>query len=180
MTFFANFDRRSASSVEMILALGDDHRRAAGFERRQDVIKDQIVPRRVLSKLCIKFLDCRLFIWIVSRKPKFGAPENDLMVEGPSRRLLPGIDPMTDRAALHEDDRVVAVLSRHRRRQAEHVSGLGLPRDGFEAHGGEVMAFIDDDMAVVRDQIGDDALPNQALHEGDIDDCRSASSSRHG
>ena len=47
---------------------------------------------------------------------------------------------------------------------------LACPRDGFEAHGGEVMAFIDDDMAVIGDQIGDDALPNQALHEGDIDD----------
>ena len=102
------------------------------------------------------------------------------MVEGPSRCLLLGIDAMTDRAALHEDDRVVAVLPRHRRRQAEHVSGLGLPRDGFEAHGGEVMAFVDDNMAVIGDQIGDDTLPNQALHKGDIDDSRSASSFRHG
>src|ERR1700693_6350895 len=31
------------------------------------------------------------------------------------------------------------------------------------------MAFIDNDMPVVGDQIGDDALSNQALHEGDID-----------
>ena len=50
-------------AVEMILALGDDHRRATGFERRQDVVEDQIIPRRVLSELCVKFLDCRLFIW---------------------------------------------------------------------------------------------------------------------
>ena len=64
MTFFANFDRRPASMLEMILALRDDHRRAAGFERRQDVIEDQIIPRRVLSELRIKFLDCRLFIRI--------------------------------------------------------------------------------------------------------------------
>ena len=32
------------------------------------------------------------------------------------------------------------------------------------------MAFIDDKMAVVSDQIGDDTLPNQALHQGDIND----------
>ena len=65
---------------------------------------------------------------------------------------------MTDRTALHEDDRVMAVLPRHRRGQPQHVAGLGRPRDGFEAHGGEVMAFIDDDMAVIGDQIGHDAL----------------------
>ena len=80
-----------------------------------------------------------------------------------------GIDAMTNRAALHEDDWMMAVLSRHRRGQTEHVSRLGLPRDGFKAHGGKVMAFIDDDMPVVGDQIGDDALSDQALHERDID-----------
>ena len=58
----------------------------------------------------------------------------------------------------------------HRSRQTKHISGLGLPRDGFEAHGREVMAFVDDDMAVIGDDVGNDALPNQALHEGDIDD----------
>ena len=106
---------------------------------------------------------------LLRAKPELRAPENDLVVEGPSGRLLLGIDAMTDRAALHEDDRVVAILPRHRCRQAKDISGLGLPRDGFEAHGGQVMAFIDDDMPVIGDQIGDDALSNQALHEGDID-----------
>ena len=65
MTFFANFDRRPASSVEMILAFGDNHRRSTRFERRQDVIEDQIIPRRVLSEPRIKFLDCRLLIRMV-------------------------------------------------------------------------------------------------------------------
>jgi hypothetical protein len=32
------------------------------------------------------------------------------------------------------------------------------------------MAFIDNNMAVISDQIRDDAPSNQALHEGDIDD----------
>src|ERR1700730_8544370 len=91
------------------------------------------------------------------------------MVEGTSCCLLRSVDAMTNRAALHEDYRMVAVLPRHRRRQAEHVSGLGFPRDGLKAYGREMMAFIDDNMAVISDQIGDDALPNQAPHEGDID-----------
>jgi len=45
----------------------------------------------------------------------------------------------------------------------------GLPRDGFEANGGQVMAFVDDEMPVVGDQIRDDTLPHHALHEGHID-----------
>src|SRR5208283_3668312 len=90
------------------------------------------------------------------------------VVEGAKGRLLPGIDTMKNGAALHKDYRVVAVFPCHRRRQAEHESGLGLPSDGFEAHSGKVMTFIDDDMAVISHQIGDDPLPHQALHESDI------------
>jgi hypothetical protein len=120
----------------VILALGDDNRRAAVFERRQDVVKDQIISCGVLSELCVQLLDCRLLIRLTSRKLKFSAPENDFVVGRSSRRLLPGIDAMTDRTALHEDDRVVAVLPRHRGRQPEHVSGLGRSCDGFKAHGG--------------------------------------------
>src|SRR5665213_298535 len=107
----------------MILAFGDDHWRATGFERRQNVIEEEIVPRRVLSEPCIKFLDGRLFIGTVPGKPKLRAPENDHMLEGPSGRLLLGIDAMTDRTALHEDNWVVAILPRHRRGQAKEVSG---------------------------------------------------------
>ena len=32
------------------------------------------------------------------------------------------------------------------------------------------MALIDDNMAVIGDEIRYDALPNQALHQGDVDD----------
>src|SRR3954453_16054319 len=100
----------------MILALRDDNRGPAFFERRQDVIEDQIVARRVLSELRIQLLNCRLLIRATSRKLKLSASEDDLVVEWSARCLLPGINAITDRAALHEDDRVVAVLPCHRGR----------------------------------------------------------------
>lgn len=62
--------------------------------------------------------------------------------------LLPGIDTMTNRAALHENDRMMAVFPHHRGRQTEHVLRLDFARDGFEAHGRQVMALIDDDVPV--------------------------------
>src|SRR4029079_10152536 len=96
--------------------------------------------------------------------------ENDLVFERSARRLLPGIDAITLRAALQEDDRVMAVVPRHCRGEPQHVVGLCCPRDRFKAHGREVMALIDNNMAVIGDQIRDNAPSNQALHEGDIDD----------
>ena len=91
------------------------------------------------------------------------------MIKGPSRRLLLGINAMTDRAALHKDYWMMSVLTRHRRREAEHILSFGLARDGFKAHGGKVMTFIDDNVPVVSHQIRDDTLLYQALHDGDID-----------
>ena len=71
---------------------------------------------------------------------------------------------MTDLAALYEDDRVVAIFPRHRRRQAEHVSSPCLPLDGLETHGGQVMAFVDDDMPIVGDQLFSKILAAEEDH----------------
>src|SRR5258708_33954237 len=84
--------------------------------------------RSVLSEPCIKFLDGRLFIGTVPGKPKLCAAENDLLVEGPSGRLLLGIDARTDRTGLHEANRVVALLARHHREQAAEVWRRCAPR----------------------------------------------------
>jgi hypothetical protein len=43
---------------------------------------------------------------LAPRQLKLSTPENDLVFEQSARRLLPGIDAIPDRAALHEDDRV--------------------------------------------------------------------------
>ena len=154
----------------MILAFGDDNWRAACFERRQDVIEDQIITRRVLNEPRVQLLNGRLFIRSarrVAETPYVGKRPCDRTIE---RRLLSGIDAMTDRAALHEDDRVMAILPRHCRGQTQTYRAFAAQRDRFEAHGRKVMALIDNDMSVISDQIRDDAPSKQALHEGDIDD----------
>ena len=76
---------------------------------------------------------------------------------------------MPDRPALHEDDRVVAILAGDGRRQPEHEPRLGLSRDLLEAVGRQVMALVDDQVAVVGDAIVDDALSDEALNHGDIE-----------
>src|SRR5437016_4340099 len=99
----------------MVLSFRDDHRRSPGFKCRENVIEDEIVPCRVFSKPRVKFLDGRLCIGAVPDTSELRASKHHLMVEGPKRRLLFGVNTMTDRTALHEDDWVVAVLPRHRR-----------------------------------------------------------------
>src|SRR5258706_14951324 len=96
--------------------------------------------------------------WIVgfsSRSFELRSAENDLVIERPGGCLRSGIDPMANRPTLHEDDRVAPVLPRYCRRQAGQISCSYLSGDRFEAHGGEVMAFVHDDMPIVGDQVGD-------------------------
>ena len=52
--------------------------------------------------------------------------------ERSTNRLRFRIDPMSHRTALHEDDRMVAVLARHRRGQSGHKPGLRPTSDQLE------------------------------------------------
>ena len=65
------------------------------------------------------------------------------------------IYPMTNGTALHEDDRMVTILAGDGRGQAENVPRLCPARHELEARRGQMMAFIDDQMAVVRHEVGD-------------------------
>ena len=153
----------------MILALRNEQWRSTGFERRNYVIEDKVIPRYVPSELGIQRLDCGLFSGRGSRKPELSVTENHLAIERSCCRLLLGVDAVTDGTTLHNNDRVVTILPRDRRREAKQVSSLCLARDGLKANGGQVMAFVDDDMAVFGDHIGHDAFPHKALHESNID-----------
>ena len=76
---------------------------------------------------------------------------------------------MPHRTALHEDDRMMAVLARDRCRQSRDESRFGPPDDLFEAVRRQMVALIDDHMAVLGDAIVDDTLPDQALNDADIE-----------
>ena len=56
---------------------------------------------------------------------------------------MAGINAMTNRTALHENDRMMAVLPCDGGRQSEDEFGFGFPGHGLEANGRQVMTFID-------------------------------------
>jgi hypothetical protein len=82
---------------------------------------------------------------------------------------------MPNRAALHEDNRMVAILSRDSGGEAKNELRLRTSDNLFEAMRGEMMAFVNDQMSILRNTIVDDALSDQTLDHSDINSsCRLA------
>ena len=64
---------------------------------------------------------------------------------------------------------MVPVLACNGRRQPHDESGLGLARDLLEAVRRQVMALVNDQMAVVGHAVVDHALPDETLNDGDVE-----------
>ena len=67
------------------------------------------------------------------------------------------------------EDRVVTIATMRCRCQAQDVPGFHLGHHALEGHGGNVVAFVDDDVAVRPDDVVHAAFADQALDHGDID-----------
>jgi len=65
---------------------------------------------------------------------------------------------MARRTALHEDDRLPAIAPDGRGRQSKHIPCLCALEDRFERYCGDVVALIDDDLAVVLHLLAGRAL----------------------
>src|SRR5204862_5542169 len=87
--------------------------------------------------------------------------------------LLFGIDAIPHRTALHKDNRVMAILSRHGCGQAGNELSSGLPNYKLKAVGGKVMTLIDNYMPIIRNTVIDDSFADQTLHDCYVDNaCR--------
>ena len=89
------------------------------------------------------------------RHPEGGLADDQPVLEGPPRRLALRVDGEADRPELHLGDRVVPVPTLRRRRQADDVAGLHLGEHALERDGGQVVALVDDHVAVARDEVVD-------------------------
>src|SRR5882724_2401641 len=92
-----------------------------------------------------------------------GLADDQAAIEWPSRRLASGIDGETHRPELHLGDRVKAVPPTRRGCQPGDETGLHLGEYSLEGHGWDVVALIDDDMAVRRDQVLDASGAHKTL-----------------
>jgi hypothetical protein len=98
-----------------------------------------------------------------------GGANDDFVGEGAFSGLLTGIDGVSNGTALHKDDGMVPVLAGDGGGETEDEFGLGPADREFETLRREMVAFIDDDVSVVGDEVFDDALTDEALDHDDVD-----------
>ncbi len=156
--------------VEVRGPFGENEGDAALGESLRDIGVDEGVAGFVVNEGVAEALelDAGVVGGVVQRAERGGA-DDDVVGEGAGVGLLPGFNAVTDGSALHEDDGVVAVLAGDGGGQAGDVSRLGAAGDEFETAGGEVVAFVDDEVAVVGDAVVHGAFANEALDEGDVE-----------
>jgi len=156
-------------AVEMIIALGQYQRRTPIANRVGDVLADSPRSRLVVGQLLIEGLKFDALVWIrVSRRLECCGLNEHEMLEGARRRLCAGIYLMSNRTALHEDDRMMAILACDGCRQAKDESGLGLSCNLFETVRRQMVTFVDDHLAVVGDEVSDHALAHETLNDADV------------
>ena len=85
--------------------------------------------------------------------------------KGSLGRLLLGVNAVSNRSAVHEDDRVMAVLARQGGGQPRDVSRLGAPGNLLKAGRREMVTFVHDQMTVLANAIIHHAVANQTLHQ---------------
>src|SRR5690349_18849955 len=64
---------------------------------------------------------------------------------------------------------VVPVTTLRSRRQADHVARLRLGHHALERDGRQVVALVDDDLAIVREDVLDPLLADEALDHRDVE-----------
>ena len=136
---------------------------------RDHVPADQLIAGRILGQGLVEplELDSRIGGCEV-RRAEARRANQDVVSERPRGCLLPGVVTVAHRAALHENDRLMAVLARGRGGEAGDVARLGAAGDQFKAARREMVAFIYHQVAVRSNTVMHDTLPHQTLNEGHV------------
>jgi hypothetical protein len=156
-------------SVEVLISLCQNQWRAPIPNGVENVLTDSPSASLVVDQLLIERLKFDALVRIrVPRRLEGCRLNQDEVFERPRRGLGARIYLMSNRAALHEDDRMVTVLACDGRRQADDESCFGLACDLFETVRRQMVALVDDHMAVLGDSVIDDALSNETLNSADV------------
>ena len=86
------------------------------------------------------------------------------MLKRMRRRPLLALHPIAHGTTLHKDDRVVAILPCDGRGEPRDELCRGLTRHLFKTLGGEMVAFIDNQVPIIAHQILNHAFSDQALN----------------
>ena len=103
------------------------------------VVRDSTIARFVIDQFLLKGLELHPLVAIRRADWKAVGWTRTTCSRGPCSGLGPRIDAVANRPTLHDDDRMVTILSGDGCRQADDEPGLRLPRHGLETVCGEVV-----------------------------------------
>ena len=122
--------------VQMFIPLGQHQWRTSLPNGLDQVMADKLIALFIGNQLLIEFVELLSHIGIGRpQRAKVSRTNHDRMLKGMSRRPLSGINPITHGAALHKDDRMVAILPCDRRGQTRDELRLGLTCNQLKALG---------------------------------------------
>src|SRR5262245_39865121 len=157
-------------SVEVLISLCQNQWRAPISNGVENVLTDSPSARLVVDQPLTERLKFDALVRIRLPRRLEGCRLNqDEVFERPRSGLCARIYLMSNRATLHEDDRMVTVLACDGRRQADDESCFGLACDLFETVRRQMVALVDDHMAVLGHSVIDDALSDETLNYADVD-----------
>src|ERR1700680_1779460 len=120
-----------------------------------------------MISICVRYdrgvyvVDC--MIAFIRRHPEISVPRQYQMLQWGTPRSVACAHHESDRATLHEYDRMMAVLAGRCCGQAHYILGFDLPHNVLEAEGRKVMALVDNDVSVLSNKVLPLTLTVQAL-----------------
>ena len=145
------------------------HRRTPCTDCGNDILADEAVSTLVSDQPVIEFMKMvsGIRIGYVGLVERCGAHQH-IVREGTSLRLLFGVNPVSYRPALHENNRMVAVLAAHGGRETSNILGLGPSGNLLETGGCYMMALIHNKMPIVANQIIHHTFAHKTLNDSHI------------
>src|SRR5487761_2537504 len=165
-----NFAQAAGQSVDVVGPICQDEWRPAVTHSLDNIGDDLPVSLFAGDQRGVYFVNRR--IPSIRWHPETRGPWRDKMLKERERRRLTGAEVESYRSALHEDDRVMAVLSHRRRGETDDELRFNLSHDPLEAEGGQVVTLIHDHMSILGDVVLHFAFTVQALKQGYVDEPR--------
>ena len=161
--------QQCAQDIEVLPTLCQHHGFSPFAQYGHDIIADHAVTLIVHDHGIIQIVKLNPHVpGFGIRIPEGSGTHPDGVREGPFRRLLLGIHPISHGPTLHGDNWMMSILSHDRRRQSQHVFRFCPPRHLLETGRRKMMALVHHHMSIIANQIIHDALAYQTLNQGDI------------
>ena len=113
----------------MVLAFGDDDRRALLIQGLQYIIENQRIACLVLRQSCINSLNRNTLFPDFCRKLEFSRAQDHPVFERTFAGLRFCGSPESHRATLHEDNRMMTILTGHGGRKSQDIFRLRMPEE---------------------------------------------------